>query len=74
MASEPEEPIDRLIAAIDRLAAATLTAALIDPGFTAQKVEDTFHGVLDNTIHEGRTLKGMLDALKTSLDKPKSGT
>jgi hypothetical protein len=64
MADEPEEAIDRLIAALDRLSAATLAAALIDPTFPAQKVNDTFHGVLEHTIHDDRKLKAMFDNLK----------
>ena len=52
-----DEPIDRLVAAIDRLAAATLAAALVRSDFPAQKVHDTSKYVLDSVIHEDRDMK-----------------
>lgn len=63
MSKDPQDPIDRLIAAIDRLAAATLAAALVEPDWPSKKVDDTYLGVLNGTIHEGRDLKELMNRL-----------
>ena len=56
-----------LVAAIDRLAAATLTAALVQPDFSAQKVQDTYKHVLDSVIHEGRDLAAKVAAVQAMI-------
>ena len=54
MPDERDDAVAQIVAAIDRLAAATLAAALVSPSDTSEKVSNTYQGVLAGVIHEDR--------------------
>ena len=58
---EPEEPIDRLVAAIDRLTAAVLASAAIKPASTVGDVIAAYKGTLDGVLNESRDLKAAFE-------------
>ena len=59
----------QVVAAIDRLAAATLAAALVSPGDTSEKVSNTYQGVLAGVIREDRDLEAKFKQLEEIMAK-----